>query len=132
MRKRRGVARRRRLEFDTVVFQVKKDKGRFISRLNRNLRYSEGCLRWKGSRRSNGYGRISVRKAGGAKLNIDVQRLFLILKLGTPIPMNIEAGHAPGCPNRDCVFHIMPQHYTDNMNQANGKKAEQEANDCPF
>ncbi len=110
---RRGKISRRKREFKFVMHHVKKRGYLFAVYLRSKLRQDGDCQRWTGSRKRAGYGRLTLRM-NGERLSIDVHRLFLILKLKTPIPVGYDAGHQQGCPHRDCVAHVFKQHFADN------------------
>lgn len=130
MARRRGVKERRHREFRAVVRAVKRDKARFIRRLQGLVTegpivyLDEGpdgkpignCIRFLGAKTKDGYGRLNMMEKGGKHFQIYAHRLFLILRLGRPIRMDHDAGHMQGCPHRDCVRHVFEQHYAENCN----------------
>lgn len=111
---------RRRLEFEIILGQVKKDKERFIARLERNIRREGDCIIWRGRKDTCGYGHINFRHHGKHH-PIAVHRLFLILRLCSPIPAGYEAGHT--CGNRACVKHVQLQTWQHNMKMVHDKQA---------
>jgi len=125
---RRGVAARRKLEFAVVCDQVRRRKPQFTARLQRHLRADGGCLLYAGTLDHKGYARINF-KYGGRHVSIGAHRVFLILKICKPIPLEFEAGHEPGCKSRCCVRHVALQHYKSNA-VTNGQKAARA--DVPF
>jgi len=121
---REGSVRRRKLEFDVVVRQVKKDKQRFINRLSARVAHqASGCVEYRGGMDQKGYPKISFRFEG-RHLMIAAHRVFMIMMTCKPIPIGMEVDHE--CRNRRCVRHLRLVHYRDNA--ADVKKAE----DCPF
>ena len=110
---RMGSARRRRLEFAVIQDQVKRRKAAFISRLEKRLRPDGDCLIYQGTLDHKGYARMNFRYQGG-HVSIHVQRVALILQLGTPIPRGIEAGHLSECRSRCCIRHVRSEHYKEN------------------
>lgn len=117
--KRRGHPERRRAEFAAIVQQIKKNKPRFIRRLQGLIRADGDCLRFLGSHTKDGYGRMNVTyrsERGTRHIQIYAHRLFLILGLCRPIKMDHDAGHQELCRHRDCVLHVFEQHYAANCN----------------
>lgn len=119
MKRREGSERRRALEYRVLVGAMR-HRERFISRLQRQVEGAGQCVLFKGSKRSNGYGRMSFR-FNRQHLNIDVHRLFLILMMGRPIRIGFDAGHESGCPFRHCVRHIFEQDLYENAVTARGR-----------
>lgn len=134
MIKRRGVAKRRSLEFNLVLRRVRKDKAKFIAMLERNTKIEGACVLWTGACRPSGYGLVGFWHDGEAT-KIDAQRVFLILALGRPIGPHMEAGHLPECHRRNCVSHVREQHWKENLRQrddAAAGKPQVIAPSCPF
>lgn len=77
----RHSADRRRYEFAILCDQVRRNKERFIRRLQGMVAVDGGCITFLGSKRNDGYGRLSFRYKG-KHTTIDVQRVFLILQAG--------------------------------------------------
>ena len=134
---RAGVEARRLLEFNAVLHAVKRNKARFIQRLQRRLSAEGECFIYRATT-VDGYPQISLRYAG-KHLCMKAQRLFLILKTGAQIPLGFDAGHFANCPSRACVRHIELQHHTENNRASaeltNRKKQERraaKAAECPF
>lgn len=112
-----GSKRRRLLEFQVIVEQVKRDKARFIRRLRGLVRSEGACVLFLGSQRYDGYARMNFRYKG-RHVQIDAQRVFLILKLCRQIKLGHDAGHEPCCPHRHCVLHVFEQPVGDNARMA--------------
>ena len=110
---RKGNKSRRELEFKAVMYQVKKNKTRFINRLQNRIVSVNECLIYKGTKDHKGYARLNLRYLG-QHITIHAHRLFLILKIGKPIPLAMEAGHLPRCSSRCCVKHVQLEHYKKN------------------
>lgn len=117
--KREGCAQARRREFEIIEAAVRKNKERFVRRLQALVRTDGDCVRFLGARTKDGYGRLSFRY-GGKHVLIYAHRLFLILRLGRQIRLKHDAGHLDTCPHRDCVRHVFEQHYLLNA-AGNGK-----------
>lgn len=115
-----GLARRRRLEFSAVAYNVKRDKDRFTARLQRNLVAVGDCLCYVGTLDHKGYARLNLsyphtyRGVRRKIVTIHAHRLFLIMKLGRPLRRGFEAGHLPECQHRTCVKHVDEEHYITN------------------
>lgn len=91
-------------EFDLVAHHVRKDKERFIQRLQRNVEVDGECVVWVGARNNKGYARMNLRAPGGAHRQLTVHRVFAILATKAPIPYGHEVDHV--CQRRDCVRHL--------------------------
>lgn len=111
MKYREGKIRRRKLEFQVVRDQIQRRGSAFYQRIRARLEQCGDCFVYRGSKNPNGYARVNF-KYKGQHVGIDAHRLFLLLKLGRPIRLGFDAGHT--CGKRDCVLHIMEQHYTSN------------------
>jgi hypothetical protein len=133
--KRRGSVERRRAEFAAISQAVRKNKARFIRRLQGLVRVDGTCVRFLGSHTKDGYGRMNLTYISNnhraRRIQIYAQRLFLILKLGRSIKMEHDAGHEEGCPHRDCVLHLFEQHWVVNSQLA-FKKNGQRDDTIPF
>ena len=125
---RRGNPARRKLEFDVVCDQVRRLKGKFIARLQRNIIAEGECLLYRGGRHVKGYTRLTFRYEG-QHVTIYAHHVFGILMNCAPIPLEIEVDHE--CKNRRCVKHLRLIHYKKNAS-ANGKKSEDRGGYCPF
>lgn len=110
---RNGNAKRRRLEFNAIMDQVRRRKAQFIARLQRRLRQEGHCLVFEDTRDHKGYARFNVRYKG-KHVTIHAHRAFLILQLGRPIRRGFEAGHSEICDRRQCVAHLREEHYKTN------------------
>lgn len=110
---RRGKKSRRQLEFNVVRDQIVRRSQAFYARLLRNLQQVGDCIVYGGALSKNGYAYVTFRYKG-QHVTIHAHRLFLILRLGTPIPVGIDAGHEFGCPHRHCVKHVFAQPFVDN------------------
>lgn len=113
---RNGKLRRRRLEFNAIMYNVRKNKERFTARLQRRIVKVGNCLCYRGTLDQKGYARLNLSyKPEGATqrriVTIGAHRLFLIMKLGRPIARSHEAGHAEECKHRTCVAHLREEHY---------------------
>ena len=118
-RNRNGSAARRRLEFETILHHVRRDKAAFIRRLASRLRATEnGCLLYEATK-VDGYPTITFRYAG-RHIVMRVHRVFVILKHCAPIPLGYETAHTPDCTSRACVRHIELQHFSENAATNNG------------
>lgn len=115
---RQGSARRRRLEFDVVMDQVRRRKDAFEQRLQRNLETRGECLCYRGTRDHKGYARLNLSYKPDERpariVTVHAHRLFLILKLRRPIRRGFEAGHTDECAHRTCVMHVAEEHYSSN------------------
>lgn len=112
-RTRAGNEARRAKEFAVIVDQVKRRKEAFIKRLEANIVSVGDCLCYTGRKDHNGYPRLNF-KYQGEHITITAARVFLILKLCGPIPLEHEAGHTEECQHRSCVKHLRLEHYTSN------------------
>lgn len=111
-----GNAERRQLEFDTLVYQVRKNRERLIARLIGSVKAtSTGCVLWTGAEGANGYGRVNFRMAGGKHVAMRTHVMALILQLGRPIARGHDAGHS--CAHRLCIRHVSEQRWQDNLRQ---------------
>lgn len=113
---RNGSAKRRKLEYDAIMDNVKRRKAQFTARLQARLERVGECLCYKGTLDHKGYARLNVSYLRGGKgpaqvVTIHAQRLFLILKLGRPLRRGYEAGHEERCSHRTCVLHVEEEHY---------------------
>jgi hypothetical protein len=116
---RNGSAKRRQLEFDAVMDQVRRRKEKFVARLNARLEQIGACLCYRGSLDQKGYARLNLSYWPSPKkrreiVTIHAHRLFLIMKLQRPIKRSHEAGHLPECEHRTCVAHLHEEHYKSN------------------
>lgn len=124
---RKGNVARRRLEFEVIKRQVVRHKERFIRRLQGLVdARPDGCVLFLGSKRKDGYARMNFVTTRGDHVQVDAQRVFLILALGRPIKIGYDAGHEAFCQHRHCVRHLFEQSMHDNYTQK-GRQAE-----CPF
>jgi hypothetical protein len=74
-----------------------------------------GCWNWRGFLDGKGYGRVTMRRAGGGKISEGAHRIAWALENG-PIP---EGGHVlHNCNNPACVnsAHLRIGSHADNMN----------------
>lgn len=110
---RRGKKSRRKLEYAVIRDQIERRSAVFYKRLLRNLERVGECFVYKGARTADGYAGINFIYRG-RHIKIHAHRVFLILQLGYPIPLGIDAGHKAGCGRRDCVLHVFPQPYYEN------------------
>lgn len=125
--RRQGRPRRRQLEFEVVRDAVRRDKARFIARLEGCVKAVGECQLWTKSACPSGYGRTTLWSERLKKnVSIHAHRLFLILKLGRPIRVGYEAGHEAGCVDSLCVRHVEEQHWQENLKQ------QARGNDVPF
>lgn len=114
------MARRRRLEFRAIDYNVRTRKAAFMKRLAARCDNVGDCLCYRGTLDHKGYARLNLSypaSEGGPKLGrvtIHAHRLFLILKLKRPIRRGYEAGHLPECEHRTCVLHLREEHYSTN------------------
>lgn len=92
------------LEFELVARQVRRDKERFIQRLQRNVAAHGDCILWQSSVNNKGYPRMNVRGSGGKHYQLGVHRVFAILMTAQPIPYGHEVDHV--CCRRGCVRHL--------------------------
>lgn len=121
---RRGKKSRRNLEFAVIRDQIERRSKAFYARLLRHLHRVGDCIVYNGSTVNCGYAAINFSYKG-RHVQIHAHRVFLILKLGTPIPVGIDAGHEFGCPHRNCVLHVFAQPYEDNaVTDKNGENFE--------
>lgn len=132
----KGNPLRRRLEYNIVIRQARKDPERLKRRLKGLLNDQTpmlpgigNCLLWTGSIDKSGYGRINFTDVGDCHVQIAAHRLFLIMMLRRPIAMKHDAGHMKGCPHRHCVRHVFEQPMAENYNTARGKD---DGDDVPF
>ena len=114
---RNGSAARRKLEFDAVVDQITRRKGKFIERLTRRLESRGECLCYRGTLDHKGYARLNLRYQG-KHVTIHAHRLFLLMRLMRPLKRGMEAGHLPGCEHRTCIRHLREEHYKSNARTA--------------
>jgi hypothetical protein len=122
---RHGNPRTRTREYDTILYHVRKNKERFIRRLQGLVREdANGCVLHKGSIDHYGYPRMNFRDRRGRHITIHACRVFLILMLARAIKLGHEAGHT--CHNRRCVRHLTELPYDVNA-RTNGAHA-----DIPF
>lgn len=136
MRRRKACPKRAQLEFAVVLDQVRRRKEAFIARLQ-SLVYADGpCILYKGAKNVNGYGRMNFRfkdhrrrTREASHVQIEAHRLFLILRLGTPIPTDREAGHY-FCHNEACVRHVELQTREQNLAIRDAQKIEDDS--IPF
>ena len=122
---RKGNEARRQMEYEIIRRQCREHPETFIARLNGLLEWEGDHALFKGSKRSNGYGRVSFRWRVDGKpkhLCIDAHRLFLILMLRRPIRIGYDAGHMEECPYRHCVKHVFEQPFKANAKQACDKR----------
>lgn len=110
---REGVAERRALEYAVVRDQVKRRRDAFMARIYARLERDGDCLCFAGTLDHKGYARLNFRY-NGQHVTIGAHRLFLILKIKKPIPLEYEAGHMPECNHRNCVKHLRLEHYKSN------------------
>jgi hypothetical protein len=108
-----GNPARRKLEFAVVKDQLARRREKFIARLTSRLVRRGDCLCYEGTLDHKGYARMNFRYRG-QHVSIHVHRLFLILKIGKPIPQGYESGHEKHCQHRTCVQHVSLEHYTSN------------------
>ncbi len=114
-----GNSARRKLEWETIVWQVKHNKERLIKRFSSRLEQQGECLLYRGTRdRTGGYPKISFRTRSGEHIMIAACRVFLILKTKKPIPLGYEAGHEGSCVDKACIRHIKLQHWSSNATGA--------------
>jgi hypothetical protein len=103
------------LEFNVIRYHVKRDKARFIARLERNLRHVGECIVATGTADRNGYPRMNFRYKGH-HVTIHTMRVIAILRNCAPIPAGHDVAHSAFCFNRCCVLHTELQHYGRNAN----------------
>lgn len=118
---RKGNPETRRLEFAVVMDQVKRRKDAFAKRLTARLRKRGDCTIYDGTLDHKGYARLNIYYQGRI-VTIHAHRLFLIMKLRKPIPLEYEAGHEPDCKHRNCVVHVRLEHYKKNASTNGGRK----------
>ena len=118
---RKGNPETRKLEFDVIMDQVKRRKEAFAARLAKHLRTKGECRLYAGTLDHKGYARLNFRYQG-RHVSIHAHRLFLIMKLRKPIPLEYEAGHEECCKHRNCVIHVRLEHYKKNASTNGGKK----------
>lgn len=82
--------------------------------IERSLLQPDGCLKWPGNDKPDGYGQISYRAAGSRKVALYVHRLMYVKFVGS-IPDGLQVDHvchdpevcrpanAADCPHRRCV-----------------------------
>lgn len=127
-------AQRRLREFLAVRNRVRRNKESFIRRLQGLVRSApNGCVRFLGHHTPDGYGKMNFKLAG-KHIQIGVQRVFLILKLGRQIKLKHDAGHEDDCPFRDCVLHVFEQPTELNSAATGGgwAREREEEEDIPF
>lgn len=118
---RKGNPATRQLEFDVVMDQVKRRKEAFAARLTKHLRKRGECRVYDGTLDHKGYARLNIYYRG-QHVTIHAHRLFLIMKIRKPIPLEYEAGHTEECNHRNCVVHVRLEHYKKNAATNGGKK----------
>jgi len=111
---RKRSSARRLLEFSVILHHVRKNKLRLIRRLQGLVKGDGPHVLFLGSRRADGYGRVSFRRPDGRHISIDAQRVFLILALGRQIKLDHDAGHKAECEYRHCVLHLFEQPTAEN------------------
>lgn len=121
---RKGNAATRQREFDVVMDQMKRRRKAFQARLTSHLRKCGACMIYDGTLDHKGYARLNFYYQGG-RITIHAHRLFLIMKIRKPIPLEYEAGHSKDCEHRACVAHVKLEHYKKNAvtnGDKNGKR----------
>jgi hypothetical protein len=128
---RNGNAKRRRLEFAAVEYQLSspKRRARFMERLKRRLEPRGSCLCYRGTLDHKGYPRLNLSYPvlGPRRIvTIHAPKMFLLIKLARPLKRGMECGHTPECEHRACVLHVQEEHY-----KSNAKTYHRRSNDDP-
>lgn len=119
-RGRSGSQARRMLEYQVVFDQVARRKDEFTARIKRRTTITDdGCLIYNGASRRGLYPRMNFRY-NGKHVQIDACRVFLILRLGRPIYIGMEAGHT--CNNTRCVQHLEEITWQENQREKNARQ----------
>lgn len=120
---RNGSTKRRRLEYDVIMDNVRRRKQQFMRRLESRIVRIGECRVYQGTLDHKGYARLNLsykptEDTPAERVTIGAHRLFLILKLRRPIRRGFEAGHLPECEHRACVLHLREEHYKSNAASA--------------
>lgn len=111
--------KKNQIEYEIVKEQVLKNKGRFLSRLSRNLSQVGDCLVWTGATQKNGYGRMNFRWRG-KHVQLMVHRVFGVMFDHGPIPDGYHVDHC--CFNILCVKHLEVVPYQENLKRRDDRR----------
>lgn len=97
-----------------------------MARLNRHIRFEDGCMVWVGALNNCGYPRMNFRVAG-RHTQVMVHRLMYVLYTRQDIPEGLTIDHL--CNRRNCVDprHMEAVTHSENMaRQFERRRAEME------